>query len=394
LQTFKLNDGSIEVHDHNKEKTTFTLQGLDIQGVNISTDSIQWRHVIPFQMEDFSIAFDKLKYLPDPYSEIEMGPMQYSEHPTVLNMQNVSLDFTADVEQVSDLVGIQKDLISFSVDSLSMSGLAFDYDSLSIASIEVQTVRLKDLVLHDYRDKQKQRPEEPVKPLFEGMIKKIPIPMAIDTVLVQNADISYSERPENKEQFGTLNFKRAYATVRNLTNGLKSEKGWPSCNISIQAYINDHAYVKSELNIPYNDDDQFEFRATLDSVSMEFLNPTLHPLAGITIPSGMIHKMDFSMSAFREYSANQLTFEYDQLKINILSKHDKKSGLNWLANPLIRSSNLPTQKHYRTETYRAERNVYRGPFNMMWNGLKEGLILIIPSSTAQKLAGQGKKKSK
>ena len=94
-----------------------------------------------------------------------------------------------------------------------------------------------------------------------------------------------------------------------------------------------------------------------------------------------------------QYSENQLIFNYDELKITILNNKDKKSGLTWLANPMLRLVNMAGQKNYRTGKYKAERNMYRGPFNMMWNSLKEGLLLIVPSTTAQKLAGGNKKKA-
>jgi hypothetical protein len=99
------------------------------------------------------------------------------------------------------------------------------------------------------------------------------------------------------------------------------------------------------------------------------------------------------MKASTSHARTQLVFDYDDLKIEILNRQDKKSGITWLANPLLRSSNLPAQKNYRTGTYNVQRNIYRGPFNYLWNSLKEGLLVIIPSGTALKIAG-GQAKSK
>ena len=58
------------------------------------------------------------------------------------------------------------------------------------------------------------------------------------------------------------------------------------------------------------------------------------------------------------------------------------------------TKNDPTTKNYIIADYRSERNIYRGPFNFMWQTVKEGFIQIIPTKTTKGFLGQGDKKKK
>ena len=393
IQAFLLNDGRITIKNAGEDRIHLAIYGFNIFADKIVTDSLQWQRVIPFHMDDLFISYDSLRHELNPHSQIVCGPLVYKEHQTTLRIERFSLQFTEEVQKISDHLGLQKDLITFSIDTLDIIGLAFFGDSINFSGLNINKIIVNGLSLHDYRDKNKPRPKEPVKPLFAGMIRKIPIPIEIDTIQLHAADIYYSEMPEGKDKFGTLGFNRTYASIYKLTNAQKNELDFGSCEIDVETQFNDRTLIKGHFIIPYEGEDQFVFSAALNSMPMEVLNSTLHPLASISINSGSIHKLNFSMATSNSHSDNQLTLDYENLNIEILNAQDKKSGFTWLANPLLRSVNLPEKKNYRIASYKAERNIYRGPFNFMWNSLKERMMVIIPSATAQKLV-TGKEKPK
>jgi hypothetical protein len=89
------------------------------------------------------------------------------------------------------------------------------------------------------------------------------------------------------------------------------------------------------------------------------------------------------MEAGRNSSSNQLVFQYENLKLKIL---DEKKSVNKLksslANMFTSKNNLPADRNYKTANYRSDRNIYRGPFNLIWQSTKEGLIQIVPGEVA------------
>ena len=74
-------------------------------------------------------------------------------------------------------------------------------------------------------------------------------------------------------------------------------------------------------------------------------------------------------------------------------EHDKKGLVSLMANSAIRRHNLPDQGHYIVADYQSFRNIYRGPFNFMWESIKEGLLYIVPTGASGILLGDPEKKA-
>ena len=104
------------------------------------------------------------------------------------------------------------------------------------------------------------------------------------------------------------------------------------------------------------------------------------------------------MNANRTQSSNTLVVDYDSLGLAVLKDHEhdyKKRGLvSSIANSAIRHTNLPDHKHYHVAEYDSYRNIYRGPFNFMWETAKEGMMFIVPTGATGLLVGNPEKKAK
>ena len=75
---------------------------------------------------------------------------------------------------------------------------------------------IDSLILVDVRDKNKPRPEEPIKPLFEGMVESIPFPIKLDSIKILNSTITYKEIPDGKSNPVVLNFQQVNGEILNL----------------------------------------------------------------------------------------------------------------------------------------------------------------------------------
>jgi hypothetical protein len=104
------------------------------------------------------------------------------------------------------------------------------------------------------------------------------------------------------------------------------------------------------------------------------------------------------MAASKTAAENVLTVNYQDLALAVLMDHDhdykKKSMVSAIANSAIRHANLPDQKHYHVPEYTSYRNVYRGPFNFMWESAKQGMLYIVPTGATGLLVGNPEKRAK
>jgi len=393
LEDFELRVGSIGIKRSQEDKTFLEVKGLSIFAQNIHTDSVMWRHIVPFYMDDLTIQWISLDYDLSPDEHLSSGAMIYNLTSSTMRLRNTKMDISGDWQSVSAKSGVQKDWFEFSFDVLTFHDLTWEDDSNKTRSLKLRKLAIEKLDLKDYRNKNVPRPVEPVKPFFAGMISKIPVPVEIDTVELKDSNISYTEMPEGKALAGTLSFSDFNATVLHLTNIPELQREFGSVTAEIRAGCNGSGSIKGILEVPYTERDAFLFKVAIDAMPLDVLNTTLHPMAGVTVRSGNLSKIDFTMDATNPLSKNRLVFDYEDLKIDILNEDDKKSGLTWVANPMLRSHNLPDQRHYRIAEYTSERNLYRGPFNFLWNSLKEGMMEIVPSGTAQTFMG-GKEEHK
>jgi hypothetical protein len=107
-------------------------------------------------------------------------------------------------------------------------------------------------------------------------------------------------------------------------------------------------------------------------------------MASVRVSSGVVRDLTLNMEGSRYSSTNQMTFQYEDLKLELLSEdHSKKKLVSTIANIFTSKSNLKTDRNYKNAVYKTDRNIYRGPFHLLWQSTKEGLVLIVPGDVAQ-----------
>jgi hypothetical protein len=397
VQSFKLEKGSVEARHRSDSLLVIKIVNLTLEAFDIETDSIRAKHLIPFEISDFHSSLDSAYIHLNEYTEIRTGNFSYHRKNSELAFKNISLAFTKDPLEVSDLVGEQTDLIQADIRLLKISQLDAQSDLYVDLDIRARSVLIDGLVMRDFRDKNKPRPPDVEKPMFEGMVGSIPVPLKVDSIIIRNSDIYYSELAENKQEPGTVRFADINGSIINVTTIQEYQQQYQSFKATITSRLNQTANMNVALEVPY-DHEMFSLQASVSAFNLDILNPTVKPMAGVEVTSGNAHKIDLKMNASRTQSTNTLVVDYDSLGLAVLKDraHDyKKRGLiSSIANSAIRHTNLPDHKHYQVAEYDSYRNIYRGPFNFMWETAKEGMLFIVPTGATGILIGDIEKKAK
>jgi hypothetical protein len=403
VEKFTLKDGSVRVRMADEETYFAQIAKVNLFADRIETDSVQWKHLIPFEVDQLHTKVEGISIKLDSSRMFSCEQVEYSLIDSRLAISNASIDFMQDWRNLSTELGVQADIINFKIKTLEINQLDTESKLSGDLDIRAQSIILDSLVFNDFRDKNQPNPPDEHKPLFGGLIASIPFPLKVDTVLIKNSQIIYHELGEDKKEPGVIEFNNTYGSIYNITTIPNYQSQYGQFEADLITSINHQADATIRLEVPYGKE-QFSIDVAIDSFYLSSLNSVIVPLVDVQADAGKVLKMHLSMDADEFSSRNQLLFDYDDLSIKLLKenvnpqtqkKKMKKRGiLSGVANLAIRHRNLPGDKNYTLAEYRTQRNVYRGAFNLIWLSVKEGMAMIVPIQAAQTVLSDNKKRSK
>ena len=335
IRSFKLENGSVEARHATDSVLIAKVVNLNLIAEDIETDSVQAKSLIPFQVGSFHSSIDSAYFVLNDYTTLRSGYIGFHEGTSTFELNNLSLAFSKDRLEVSNIVGEQIDLMEADIKLLQINELDAQSNLYVDLDIRARSILIDGLVLKDFRDKNKQRPPDSEKPMFEGMLESIPISLKVDSIIIANSNIFYSELGKDRSEAGTAHFADINGSVVGITTIPEFQEQYQSFDVNIEANLNQNAKMTIALEVPY-ERESFNLHATVEPFHLGILNPTIMPLAGIEVTSGMAQNIDMKMNATKTQSENILIVDYDSLGLAVLKDHDhdyKKKGI-------VSSSNL------------------------------------------------------
>lgn len=398
LSRFEIDEGSVILMASDGEKIRGRLSNLDLKANEIKTDSVIWNHLIPFQLGSFEASIDSMRFELNEYTHLSSGRMAFVKEENKLSLNDLVMRYTLDWKEVSKRVGKQTDLIEVSLKELVFEELEATSELYSDLDIETRKILLRDLVFKDYRDKNMNRPPDVHKPMFKGMVDAIPITLKVDTLILENAEVIYTELGVGKTEGGSIIFSEINGAITRLTTLPDEQAIFKDFGARLTARLNGIADIDFDMTVPY-DREAFSLTADIGSMDLALLNETLQPMAGVEIISGKSDRIHLEMEASEHSSHNRMEFEYEDLKVEVLKEtkdHEfKNHGLySAIANSALRNHNKPEYGKYLTADYVSVRNVYRSPFNLMTHSLADGMMHIVPGTFVQRIIGVDKEARK
>lgn len=216
-------------------------------------------------------------------------------------------------------------------------------------------------------------------------LKRLPLPSLVDTVLLKNIDLAYTEYNPISRKRGTVYFQNLGGDILNLTND------------SVQLTKNNHAIAKLHalvmktskiaVRIDFNLTDKnaaFHYKGNVGAMNMKVLNPMARDMGLVEIESGQIQSAAFDIYANAKGSSGKVDFLYNNLKIKLLKEGEmgepakKKGLLSFLANSLlIRDENPAKGEAPRTAKVNFQRTPAASFFNLMWKSFFTGMREIV-----------------
>jgi len=220
-------------------------------------------------------------------------------------------------------------------------------------------------------------------------LRRFKLDTTIDTILIKDSHLNYSEYSPDSRRKGTLSFGRINGSILHLSNDSLSLLKNKFSEVKLTTLLMERGRldVRMKFNLP-DPAGAFEFSGKLGRLDAEMFNSAIRPLSLIEIKSGFINQMIFKGRGSISGVRGSLTCYYNDLKITLLEKIQNSSRLkrkgiaSIFANILIIKDDNPIKgQPVRVATFSYSRPDRSSFFNMIWKGFAEALLNTIGFDT-------------
>ena len=174
-----------------------------------------------FFVKDYSMK------LPDSLYVFHFDSLKASVNTSSLLLNGIKLTPRYEQYEFGKKKGEQTDRIELYTKALLVSGIDFrslkENNQFIAGGINVDSINM-----YVFRDKRNNLPDNKVVKLPQQQLRELPYYIDIDSVTINNTQITYQERVEGAAQPGTLNFINLNGTLKNITNdSAKLREGSP-----------------------------------------------------------------------------------------------------------------------------------------------------------------------
>jgi len=257
-----------------------------------------------------------------------------------------------------------------------------DFKSLEVdGKLTVASVVLENAELRIFNNKYLQGKKVDKTHNFpHRAIKKLGLPLSVDTLFVKNFDIYYKELNPESGKAGTVFFTDLYGTLHNISNDTARWERDPWIRSNFQANFLGKVKLLVDINMNVADKDgEFNYKGSLAEYNGRFYNQLLEPMALAKVEEGTVNKITFSVNANRYGSKAQVLMLYDNLKVSVLGTDGKvlkrKGLLSFLANTFMVQNSNPRKDGEQpiTADISHVHEQDRSFFNLMWKSVFDGL---------------------
>ncbi|MGY6523487.1 MAG: hypothetical protein ACXIUD_17280 [Mongoliitalea sp.] len=399
----------------------FDLQDLSIRAYNNEIDSIRLALVdLDLRIRQFQLTKEDLENpksifsVEDIHGTIEGIELHFDDYRQYVVANAIELDtreqfFTIGYAGLLHKLGKYEYTGLFNerkawiqLDSLALDLEGFNFNKFFKESIiEVDTMKIKGLILEAFLDKRKKENLQKRPQLIHAVLSELSQPFHIEHVQIADGKIIIEERPDNAApRSGSLFFSELNGSIQNISNipEKRGDNHWLTldANAKLMGQGTLNAVIRYDLVHP---DGRFTMRGTLRNQPLTSLNNIIEPEAKASIRSGFVQRLDFNIAGNEYEGTGDLIARFDDLELQLLNQDFQVDNNLWrrigsfLANKLvIRDSNPSKKGKLREGEVYFLRQPHKSIFNYWWQLIFSGLRSTITGEDEAKLKEKQVKK--
>lgn len=375
VDQFLIEDGALTYWNQDQSHAKGELNNFHLDISDVRVDSTTQTTPLFFDFNSLQTQSGKIRYLlkNDLYA-IETNGFDISTSDGMI-IDSLRLIPQLPKYDFSQKVGHQEDRISLTVAGLRLENP--DIEKLKLGELDADRFIIEKADLEVFHSKLLPRPPESVKIFPQEAFKELPVSVRIDTIEINESEISYSEHRPDVPRPGTVTFTNVNAKFSGVTNDSLAIARRDTIVLDVTSDVMNAAELDAHFEFPLHTNGGHSVRATLASMQAEQLNPILEPVGLVRADEGNLHSLQFYMDLGANTATGWTQLVYSDLKIAVLDGDNVDGGgrqwlKTFLANVLkIKKNNNTTP--YRKGNVSKERVPTKSIFSYWWKALSTGL---------------------
>lgn len=405
VDDFEIVEGNFSIFDKEGSKIPQHFNHLDFEvwGTKIDLQNLDKIDRKSLLNQEFKFSYPNYEVLlKDSLNKVKIGLITVDNHEIRVN----DLDFSPRVGRYEYVrtVGKQTDVMNIHIPLLILDKP--DYDRfLEQDVLAAKSLKVSDVYATMFRDKRFPRQTGIFRPMPQELMRNAGLELRLDTFVIENATILYSEFFEKGLVPGELLFTDVNAGLYPFHLS-KGENPYPLEESFLLATtkLNGVAELNLQGHLFFQELYPMRINAQLGEFDMRTLNTILETNAFVNIKRGTVKGADWSFIADNDKAVGQMAFLYSDLHLILLNHRtlEKAKGrdgiLTFVLNSFAVRSNNPRRylrKPIKGNIYQ-ERDKEKFIFNYWWkttfSGLKGSLGLGQAKPTKPKKEARDKKK--
>ncbi|MGV4413620.1 hypothetical protein [Chryseobacterium sp. T1] len=360
-----LENGSFkQIEANGKEK--MSVQKFDIQLNQLTSDSKLIKNDIPFKIANHHINLRNFNLDAGRYYNLLAKSIDNSGKETKITdfafkPKYSRKAFSKVIKQQEDLYDITaKQIVVFDKIDLFQK-----HETIQLDKIILDGVRCS--IYHDLAP-----PEDiALRSMFSEKLRNIKMPMYIQEIQLKNSYISYEEDAVNNNKPGKLYMSNFNANIKDVGNGkITGKPTLVKVNTNFDFYGSAPSKVYWTFDV-LDKTDAFKINGVVSKLSADNVNLFVRPYLNISL-DGDIHTVKFDYLGDKTVIKGDFLLLYNDLYVNFMNKKsgEKRKLISKVVNLLIRNDSKENADSKKIEK---KREPTRSFFNMLWQGLMEGL---------------------
>lgn len=359
---------------------TFKLEHLSAVLDNTNVDSVSATDTsrILFTKNIFLQLKKTRLQTADALYTMDVKNLEYSSLSREINIDSFYFRPVGNIQSFYKQVGLDKDRFNLSFPKIKLVNFylpGFIHDN----QLLIDTVLLDNPQINIYKDRT-------VKPDMSSKYGKYPhqllnnasFTIRVKRVVVNNADLIYTEKNQKSNMEGKLFFQNLKGTISNITNDPGDILQNPNCVADISGTVMKQSPLHTVFTFHLNDAQAggFEVSADIEKLDAAQLNPITVPLAQTSVKSFNMHEMHYYIRGNERSGTGSLRMLYDDLQVELNEKDEddgkmKKKGLvSFIVNKfVVYKENNAGEKERKAAHITTARIRHKSFFNLVWKTL-------------------------
>ncbi|MDR5589355.1 hypothetical protein [Christiangramia sp. SM2212] len=370
IKNVSIQGGSFQIFEKDSLEHRLYTKIRDVKMQQVRVNSKTLKETVPFNYDLILLNADSIFYDLDPRHELSAADFVIDNNQVLIKKFRISPKYSKAGHQKT--TSVEKDRYELSIDSISLD--SFNW-SMQDDSLKVQNslTRITGANFDIYRDKL-QPDDTSIKPLYSKMIRKMPILIQLDSVVVENSYIRYEERIHADRKSGVVDFSNLNAQISNITNVGLDRKEFPKTVLKADANFMKRAPLKVTMEFDVSDkSDRFHITGNMGRLAAEQMNRFMKPAMNVEA-KGEILDMYFNFYGNNTQGSGDMKLEYKDFKVEVLRKDGERKNkiISALANLIVKNKAVNKKANYKEISFTRDKT--KSFWNYLWNLLKNGAL--------------------